>query len=240
MNLYEENSNLFRLPKNYFGKSALSIANKIEWIDEHKEFPILQKINKEIGFTAPEKYFEQLEANLELQEFENLKKFNKTLPFTLPSNYFTENKEQTLFNLNQTKLSSISKENPFALPSNYFEGITKKLNADLNNTDKTKVISLFAFKKQIKYAAAAALILSLCIVGYRYFAPASKDGECVSVACLETKELIKTKHLEIVDDEELYKLVNVKKLEDKLTKSDSVKPDSTNLKSNENELIDEL
>lgn len=34
----------FDLPKDYFSDFSASVLNKIEWIKEHKEFPLLEKM----------------------------------------------------------------------------------------------------------------------------------------------------------------------------------------------------
>lgn len=56
--------NHFNVPENYFQKSALSIFNKIEWQEEHQEFPNLLKHKNSTVFGLPENYFEENEARL--------------------------------------------------------------------------------------------------------------------------------------------------------------------------------
>jgi hypothetical protein len=50
--------NNFGLPEDYFKKSAGSIMNKIEWLEEHKAYPNLTGLKKESGFVVPALYFE--------------------------------------------------------------------------------------------------------------------------------------------------------------------------------------
>jgi hypothetical protein len=63
-----------------------------------------------------------------------------------------------------------------------------------------------------------------------YFTPvAVKD--CGTMACVDKIDLLKVKHLEGLDNDELYELVNSKKLEQKLEKKpnkNSEKQDSVN------------
>ena len=71
-NSFNSEPNNFGLPQGYFQNSANSIINKIEWVDEHKEFPFLAKLKKESGFVVPQKYFSDNETKLELLEFPKL------------------------------------------------------------------------------------------------------------------------------------------------------------------------
>ncbi len=54
-----EKQNNFSLPEDYFNTSAKSIVNKIEWQEEHKEFPNLLEHRNNTVFGIPENYFEE-------------------------------------------------------------------------------------------------------------------------------------------------------------------------------------
>ncbi|MCE3229106.1 MAG: hypothetical protein K0S32_3657, partial [Bacteroidetes bacterium] len=82
--------NNFGLPEGYFQNSASSIFNKIEWMDEHKQYPRLSELNKESGFIVPRNYFDASESELELIDYPNLLQHKKDAGFIVPQNYFEE------------------------------------------------------------------------------------------------------------------------------------------------------
>src|SRR5258708_3521087 len=119
--------NNFGLPEGYFEQSAAVIFNKIEWIEEHKEFKCLSALKKETGFIVPENYFDKSETDLELISYPNLSARKKDAGFIVPKNYFEDaeiielekvllNDENELESLN--KLNSIKKLNNFSVSEN--------------------------------------------------------------------------------------------------------------------------
>ena len=86
--------NNFGLPQGYFQNSANSIIKKIEWVEEHKNFPALEKLKKQSGFIVPNDYFVTNENKLELIEFPKLSALNKINAFKTPANYFNELEEK--------------------------------------------------------------------------------------------------------------------------------------------------
>lgn len=246
------NDSSFGLPDGYFRQSAGSIMNKIEWIEEHKEFPHLSSLKKESGFVVPGDYFDQSDFRLELLGYPNLLKHTKDTGFSVPADYFEEGEvrelaavvgdedERTLF----PHLYTVKKEDSFEVPENYFEGTEQRIFNRIHTPGR--VISLFSGR--IWYSAAAAVIavvLGLWIYNY-YFKPVAA-GDCGTLACVDKNDLIKSRNLENLDDEQLYEIVDTKKLEEKLEEKESKENKSekkdvdTSLKSiSTDDLLDEI
>jgi hypothetical protein len=215
--------NNFGLPAGYFQNSANSIVNKIEWVEEHKNFPALEKLKKQSGFIIPNDYFVNNENKLELIEFPKLSALNKINAFKTPANYFNELEEKQFvhfFNENDLeilgeKLSTIPKQANFKVKKNYFDSSAEKISNSLLNQKKGgKLIKLFSPK--IYYAAAAILTITLGLWFYNHYFLVAETKDCGTLACVDKADLLKTKNLENLDNDQLYELVDTKKLEEKL------------------------
>ncbi len=243
--------NKFGLPEGYFQKSSDSIFNKVEWLEEHKEFKYLSELKKVTGFIVPENYFDKAEADIELIAYTNLFGREKTTGFEVPQQYFETleieelskqliNTENDLANFNT--LSSIKKQNAFIVNENYFNVSEQKITSVL--TKQAKVINLFIPKVWFSAAAAVfAIVIGLWIYN-QYFKPVTYK-DCGSLACLDKNDLVKTKNLEGLDNDELYELVNSKKLKEKLEKksdkkNEGQKNDSSLKTVSTDELLDEI
>ncbi len=215
--------NNFGLPQGYFQNSANSIVNKIEWVDEHKEFPALEKLKKQSGFIVPNDYFVNNENKLELIEFPKLSALNKINAFKTPANYFNELEEKQVgkfFTDSENEnsfelLNSIPKQTNFKVKDNYFGSSAEKISTTLLNEKKGgRIIKLFSPK--IYYAAAAILTITLGLWFYNHYFMVAETKDCGTLACLDKADLLKTKNLENLDNDQLYELVDTKKLEEKL------------------------
>lgn len=210
----------FDLPKDYFNDFSASVLNKIEWIKEHKEFPLLEKMKGKHGFVVPENYFEKLEVIQEILLYPLLSATNKQNNFEVPSSYFEE-LDAALSADNQEKafpiLDGIQKINAFTVPENYFHVTAEKIESQLSI--KAKVIDLFSVKTWTVSAAAILVITLGFWLFSSYFSPVEKD--CGSLACIDKSELLKNKNLEGVENDELYEVVDTKKLEESLNKKQS-------------------
>ena len=249
-NLNNEQAN-FGLPQDYFKKSATSIFNKIEWEEEHKNYAQLLKFKNKSGFSVPQNYFIDKEVRLELIAFEKLASFNKTNPFKVPQNYFETDGLQSItvsgFDLeselnNYKTLALLKKQNNFLVNENYFADNEVKLKAQLI-TNPTKVIRLFS--QRAWYSVAALLVIALGFWAYNNYFKIAEVKDCGTLACVDKIDLVNTKHLENIEAEDLYKIVNTKKLEQNLEKksnnNQNLKITDTSLKSvSADELLDEL
>lgn len=228
--------NKFGTPEGYFKKSAGSIIQKIEWIEEHKAYPLLGALKKESGFVVPQKYFIDSESKLELLEFPTLFSLNRINKFKTPANYFEELETLQLSNLlideeNELKafekLNAIKKQNSFKVDDKYFTTSKDKLIAAvLNEKKEAKVIKLFSAK--IWYAAAAMLTITLGLWVYNQYYKVEELKDCGTLACVDKTDLVKTKNLEALDNDQLYELVDTKKLEEKLKNKSEDKSENKN------------
>lgn len=199
----------FSLPIDYFHNNAISIANKIDWLDEQKAFPKLNSIRNKSVFKIPESYFNEASIKSEFLNSPILFKINKHNSFITPENYFERN-ESYLFNL-------------------------------LKPLPKTRIIRLY---KKTFALAAAILLITFSVYLYRQLFQTKKPDDCMTLACIEKRDLLKSRQLENLENEELYELINVTKLEKKL-KNDSTITRKKIIESNEekalsNELLDEI
>jgi len=255
---FENNSingepNNFGLPDGYFKKSADSIFNKIEWIEEHKPYKRLTELKEKnnSGFIVPENYFDNLERKLELIAYPKLSTVKKQSGFIVPDNYFEDQEinelAKTLKDGNERasfkNLAAIKKENPFAVEDNYFTESAERITSALT-TKPVKVIKLFGAKTW--YSAAAAIVaVTIGIWIYNQYFKVSNTEDCGTLACVDKVDLVKTKNLENLESDELYELVDTKKLEEKLevksNRGAEKKEADTSLKNVDTEdLLDEI
>lgn len=256
-NELNKDSNKFGMPKDYFQKSANSIMQKIEWIEEHKAYPNLNALKKEGGFVVPANYFNGNETKLELLEFPTLISIAKTNSFKTPDNYFEELDLSYLLNgekelIGFEKLNSLPRKNNFKVDENYFASSEEKIStALLHEKKEAKVIKLFSPK--LWYAAAALLAITLGLWIYDQYYKVEELKDCGTLACVDKFDLVKAKNLETLDNDELYELVDTKKLEEKLKDKPEIKTEvktetktekkdlDTSLKNvSEEDLLDEI
>jgi hypothetical protein len=229
-NQFNKESTDFGVPNGYFQKSAVAIFNKIEWEQEHKSFPKLLQLKSQHGFITPSAYFSKIEQKIELLDLPILFSLKKVNSFTVPVGYFENVEVSELAKILDDKelfLPSLVKQNPFKVSDEYFSIRHRQLEHLLQPTPSFKVVKLFSVKSALAIAALLVVVLGIWLYN-SYFTPvAVKD--CGTIACVDKVDLLKIKHLEGLDNDELYELVNSKKLEQKLeTKSNknSEKQDS--------------
>lgn len=243
--------NNFGLPGDYFQRSAGSIFNKIEWQDEHKDYlQLLRHKNKDV-FAVPLNYFDKSEAALELSGLPQLVALQKQNAFKVPDNYFEET-EAVLFAGNSAfednelqafeKLTLLSKQNVFKTPPHYFSDNSTSL-VELLETKKTaKAVKLFSVKT--RYAVAALLVIALGLWVYSFYFT-SEPEDCGTLACIDRVDLVKTKTLENLDNDELYEIVNTSKLEETLNtgtdkNTNTIKTDSSSNNDALDDMLDEI
>jgi hypothetical protein len=230
-NQTKKESENFGLPDGYFQKSANSINNKIEWQEEHVEFKKLVSLKNSPCFEVPQHYFSKNEQQLELSDYPVLKSLGNKSGFDVPNNYFENSDSDSRILLLQNapsfeKLEALKKQTHFSVPQNYFNYKEKNLN-QLLEPKKAKVISLFT--KRIRFAAAALLLVVLSVWFYAFYFTTAEVEDCGTIACLDRQDLVKTKNLERLNDDELYDLVDPAALEQKLenTKTKQTKENFT-------------
>lgn len=205
----------FNLPQNYFNNSAQSIKNKIECIEELKDYKILSEKLK-TGLIVPQNYFQNNQLCLENINYSTLNKVKlKQNCFNVPENYF-KNSENLISKIVmdtefEFEKNNLLKQNSFQLPDNYFKTSANQIKQNLK--PKTKIISL-NFSKTV-LAMAASVIIVLSIVWFNKFYTINTES-CGNIACVDVKELKNSKIIENMETEELYDVVNVNELENAL------------------------
>lgn len=244
----------FGLPGGYFQKSATSIFNKIEWQDEHKDFLKLTELkrqNTHYGFNVPVEYFSKGAEHLENLRYPTLFSVKRKSGFIVPADYFEQAEagelgkamsdvKDELFSFK--KLASLPKENNFKIDEGFFGKSSEHIHSLLEKPAKGRVINLFA--RRIAFAGAALLVASIGFWIYNFYFATAELKDCGTMACIDRQDLVKSKNLESLDNEELYELVNSGDLEKKLeikeqtknteTKDSSLKDFSTD------DLLDEI
>ncbi|MES2678863.1 MAG: hypothetical protein V4635_03220 [Bacteroidota bacterium] len=232
----------FGLPEGYFQKSAASVVNRIEWLEEHKDFPVLSVARNAAVFTVPEGYFSAAEERLELLDCPVLLASAKQDGFSVPGNYFREAEVAGLsivIGESEPSLDFISRQNNFAVKPGYFQHNEKRLqDLLLNPQQPTRVLSLFGSKTWM--AVAALLIVAFGFWMYDFYFGPAPQKDCGTMACIDRADLLKSKNLEALDNEELYELVNTKKLEQELEKKSTVPEPGKKRDSLHEEAMDEL
>ena len=240
----------FNIPDGYFQKSANNILNKIEWDDEMKPYSKLLELKNKGVFSLPENYFQNSECLLENSNYQNLNAIVKANPFSLPFNYFAEQSIEVTNLLShsvndyetQEPLQTILKTNSFEVPTAYFKNAEQKIISQLENKKSAKIIRL-SFSR-VLIAAAAIVIITFGLWIYKSMDKPVNTDDCGTLACIEKRELLKSKQFENMEADEMYELVNPILLENGLTKkSTNIQPnknDTNSKKSISDDLLDEI
>lgn len=205
------NENGFSLPQDYFASSANALLNRMEWLEEHKSFPALKMAWRENVFAVPDAYFLKKEIATELLPYTNLQLQQGKAVFSKPEN--SDIQEAAI------RLQRFKNPDTFSVPPAYFENKTIQLRALHHQQPEAKVVAL-RFRR-FSFAAAAALIISISWWAYNYLNQPVVDDDCGGIACVDRKEVLQVKTLELLDDDQLLDVVNATALEKSLQKNES-------------------
>lgn len=226
-----DKKNSFVLPKGYFDSLSARIMNKIEHEQELEAYKTLSQ-NKKSKFTVPQNYFanltNKLESKYEASVFPTLNKVAKLTLKKLPADYFEtlDKKVQDKMELeNELKefsvLSSIPKKNNFKTAPDYFESKPEEVKEQIHieKNQKGVVRQLFAVVLRPQMAIAASLVLIIGISALWYFNKTNptKNGDCMTLACLEKNEILNEKNIQDFDDENLYEMVDEEALDQQIS-----------------------
>jgi hypothetical protein len=170
------------------------------------------------GFGVPGDYFNnsagaivnRIECLEELRLYPLLASAKGKLPFVVPEAYF-EGNEAVLEMLFFPVIRTLPKQNPFAVPEAYFNDTLERLKPALPPRQEARIIT-FPLRSTLT-AIAAALVIALGIWVYSSY---MSSTDCGGIACVDKHDIIESKVFQSIDDEELYDVVDVDKLEEKL------------------------
>jgi hypothetical protein len=133
----------YEVPQGYFEGLAETILNRVKTLDslsakEELESlsPLLSKIDKQIPFSVPAGYFDDLTGNVVAG--------TKAIDLV----------NEELENLSPV-MSSLKTENVYKVPAQYFESLPTTILAKAKAQKPAKVVSMNIGKKMMRYAAAA-------------------------------------------------------------------------------------
>ncbi len=230
--------NPFGLPAGYFQQSARSVFDKIEWLEEHKEFPVLASLQDKQAFAVPASYFEHRE---ELLHYPALMALKKQQPFAVPDGYFEAqevNELAKVMNAEENTFAFIPKQNSFSVPAAYFAEKELQLQ-QVSAIQARPARIIFLFGPKARLAVAAMLVAALGLWIYQANSPVEELKDCGTIACIDKIDLLKSKSLESLETDELYDLVNSKDLEKKMQNKETKSADKSHDSLDES-LIDEL
>jgi hypothetical protein len=181
-------------------------------------------------FGLPDGYFERSAASImnrielseEMEAYPELAKAGKENGLTIPEGYFNES---ALLLTDCPMLLSLDNKPGFTAPENYFDQLESRLSSRL--TDKTldrpaegRIIRLFNTRL---IAAAAVLTIIAGAWMFSYFSPAGTESDCGTVACIEKKDILKSKTIEGLENEDLIDMIDADRLQQRL--DGELKPD---------------
>jgi hypothetical protein len=157
--------------------------NKVNEITEElKEMgSVLADMPRVMPYSVPDNFFENFENSLheaisETSEAASNTDWGKSMPYEVPDNYFETLTESIVAN-------SVHQEKSGTVPYGYFEQLPERMlalaKAEEARTKKAKIISLQGYRmfRQMKWVAAAALILGIGFGSYRLINSRHSDPE---------------------------------------------------------------
>lgn len=230
-----EGQDEFALPDGYFQTSANVLKNKMEWLEEHRVYPALKMAWRNDIFAVPKNYFEKKSVALENVPYKHLLKIKDGNVFQLPQNYFEE-----LNLLNESEpIFSVPKEQRFELPAAYFEKSAKVIYERLaRHSGGARIISMRVRNWQL--AAAAVFLITLGWWSYQRSFTEVEALDCGGIACVDRHEILQGKSLDLLDEEDLQNIVNVKRLEEGLGLKDKKELPNSDSSFSEEDLLDNL
>ena len=218
------NSGGFSMPEGYGDAFARKLAHRLECVEELAECRTLQDLKNVHGFITPENYFETATELLQLQSLIQLKDAGI---FLTPADYFEQGAPAlaTLLRIDALK----GADTGFTLPADYFSSVTNRA-LEMPSGKTARIISLFTVSKW----AAAAVLLALLGAWLFRGEEAAPDADCMTVACLQKRDLIKSRAIEYLSEDDLMQVIDDGMLEDQLLETGMPQDDSLHSTSSEN------
>lgn len=248
--MFGKNKNVpFTAPPRYFDSLSERIINKIEAAEELSEFSVLSGINKQTSFEIPAHYFSKIENEIEykaeLEELTELSKIAKPVFKPLDEAYADSLKERITGKIalqdelrEFATLYSLEKQQNFEVKVDYFENLSDKIKEKIHASPSNPLAViqkvLFALlKPKFGIAFGVVLITGIAILFYTN-KPTEiiESGDCKTLACLEKREMLNEHTIREMDDDNLYDMVDVDKLDEQIGGGSEV--DSTKVNKNNN------
>lgn len=177
------------------------MTRNTEILNELKKIsPAVANLNATNPYTVPERYFETLAdgimakimaAGNENEESPVISVAGKEMPFDVPTGYFetfsdsilakikTQEVQTAIEELNEISplLSSLTKTNVYTVPDGYFEKNSDNQFTVTTENKQSKVVSLFAQRSWMKYAAASSVLVMLSFGIHFFFTKANPQLE---------------------------------------------------------------
>ena len=225
----------FTMPPRYFDSLSDRIINKIEAAEEVSEFSILSILNKQSAFDVPANYFSkaenEIEYKTELSELGELSKIDKPVLNSLQAEYFDSLKVKVSRKVElqdelkeYSTLYAMDKQLNFEVSVDYFDNVANQIKEKIHSTSQPKLsiinrILFVLLKPKFSFAFGVVVIVGISSVIY-FDQPSTviDSGDCKTLACLEKREMLNEHTIREMDDDNLYEMVDVDKLDMQLGK----------------------
>jgi len=201
--------------------------------------------NEPSGFGLPGDYFQNAASSIqnkieweeEMKSYGNLLRLRNKKIFSVPDTYFSQN-ESKLELIIYPGLAGKPKDSGFGVPEDYFVQNAFRIK-DILIPEKKQVKVRPLFKPGSVYALAAMLVIVLGVWIYS-LSTKTQVADCQTLACIERGELLNTNQLENFENDDLYDIVNIEKLNKNLNIEVKLTNTSDDTLKNEYDLIDEI
>jgi hypothetical protein len=160
--------------------------------------PILASIPKEVPFTVPASYFDNLSdiisKNVIATELAAIPKEN---PFAVPANYFEELPEMIAMNIAATRLEGIPKENPFDVPANYFERLNSEIQDKVIASKKKEGFDWIGLLLKPKFSLSLITIAVALVIIFKFSANHGINNDKFAFSM---KEIVNSGELNDIDE----------------------------------------
>ncbi len=172
--------------------------------------------HKKEGFSVPPGFFKDEALKItkriawedEMLKYPQLSSLKASTPFTVPDHYF----EEAAVSVSTDLYLQTLKQDVLAVPGNYFEKSALSLAESIDKQSRVKVIPVSSVPKksptQYWFYRAAAAVLVVAGAWIAVILNSRNEKDCGGIACLERQEIIKSKSIENIEQEELYDLVD--------------------------------
>lgn len=156
----------------------------------------LAGMSRAMPFVVPKGYFEALDTvvlnHIQADNNEWQLQATREMPYSVPAGYFEGLPEQVLRSIRQEGNISLPKAMPFEAPAGYFDQLPMEILQAVKKADKqpAKVIPLYSkVAKNIRWAAAAILLLGISIGSYKMLNPSLSVNAQDQLATVPQEEI---------------------------------------------------